>query len=96
MKTIYVLTDTGKVIMRKHKDTFHRERIKLKKLAKKLETNEITYKQIENQYKGWRGSIMRTRKGTKKLMYKNQKQIAAMDKLYNELFILPFIRGERR
>lgn len=96
MKTIYVLTDTGKVIMRKHKDTFHRERIKLKKLAKKLETNEITYKQIENQYKGWRGSIMRTRKGTKKLMYKNQKQIAAMDKLYNELFVLPFIRGERR
>ena len=39
---------------------------------------------------------MRTRKGTKKLMYKNQKQIAAMDKLYNELFVLPFIRGERR
>lgn len=96
LKTIYILTDTGKVIMRKHKDTFHRERIKLKKLEKKLRAGEITYKQIENQYKGWRGTIMRKRKGTNKLMYKNQKQVAAMDKLFNELFILPFIRGERR
>ena len=95
LKTIYILTDTGKVIMRKHKDTFHRERIKLKKLKKKAEAGEITYKSIEEQYRSWRGTIMRKRKGTKKLMYKNQKQIASMDKLYNELFILPFIRGER-
>ena len=95
LKTIYILTDTGKVIMRKHKDTFHRERIKLKKLKKKAEAGEITYKSIEEQYRSWRGTIMRKRKGTKKLMYKNQKQIASMDKLYNELFILPFIRGEK-
>lgn len=95
LKTNYILTDTGKVIMRKHKDTFHRERIKLKKLKKKAEAGEITYKSIEEQYRSWRGTIMRKRKGTKKLMYKNQKQIASMDKLYNELFILPFIRGER-
>lgn len=94
LKVIYILTDTGKVIMRKHKDTFRWERVKLKKLARKLKDGKITYKSVKNQYKGWRGTIMRRRKGTKVLVYKNLRQVRAMDKLYNELFIDPFIRGE--
>lgn len=89
LKTIYILTDTGKVVRRKCKDTFKRERVKLKKFAVKLENKELKYKMIETQYLSWRGTIRR-RKGR---MFKNYKQIMRMDKLYNELFILPFIRG---
>lgn len=89
LKTIHILTETGKVIRRKCKDTFKRERIKLKKFAIKILNHEMTYNMVRMQYLSWRGTIMR-HKGR---MFKNYKQISRMDKLYNELFILPFIRG---
>ena len=95
LKTIYTLTDTGKVIMRKSNGTFKRERVKLKKFAHKLETREFTYPMIQNQYSSWRGTITRKRgkKKNSKPMFKNYRQVARMDKLYNELFIEPFIRS---
>ena len=89
LKTIHILTKTGKVIRRKCKDTFKRERIKLKKFAVKLDNQELTYKMIDTQYRSWRGTIKRN----KGKMFKNHRQIARMDNLYNELFIEPFIRG---
>lgn len=89
LKTIHILTDTGKVIKRKCKDTFKRERIKLKKFANKLSNKELTYKMIDTQYKSWRGTIKRNNGK----MFKNYRQIVRMDELYNELFIEPFIRG---
>lgn len=89
LKTIYILTETGKVVKRKCKDTFKRERIKLKKFATKVLNREMTYNMVKMQYLSWRGTIMR-HKGR---MYKNYKQVSRMDKLYNELFILPFIKG---
>ena len=89
LKTIYILTETGKVVKRKCKDTFKRERIKLKKFATKVLNKEMTYNMVKMQYLSWRGTIMR-HKGR---MYKNYKQVSRMDKLYNELFILPFIKG---
>lgn len=89
LKTIHILTETGKVIRRKCKDTFKRERIKLKKFAIKILNHKMTYNMVRMQYLSWRGTIMR-HKGR---MFKNYKQISRMDKLYNELFILPFIRG---
>lgn len=89
--------------MRKSKDTFKRERIKLKKFAKKLNNGDMTYKMIESQYKSWRGSITQKRKilnnktkkyrKSKKNIYHNKRQLDRMDKLYNELFIEPFIEG---
>lgn len=96
LKTVYTLTDTGKVIMRKCKGTFIRERRKLKKYAAKLDSGEFDYPMIESQYRSWRGTIMRKRgKGkNSKYMFKNYRQVARMDKLYNELFIEPFIRGD--
>ena len=90
LKTIHILTNTGKIIRRKCKDTFKRERIKLKKFALKLLNREMTYKMVELQYMSWRGTICRN----KGRMYKNHKQIARMDKFFNEFFILPFIRGD--
>lgn len=89
LKTIYILTETGKVVKRKCKDTFKRERIKLKKFATKVLNKEMTYNMVKMQYLSWRGTIMR-HNGR---MYKNYKQVSRMDKLYNELFILPFIKG---
>lgn len=89
LKTIHILTETGKVVRRKCKDTFKRERIKLKKFAAKMLNHEMTYDMVKMQYLSWRGTIMR-RKGR---MFKNYKQVSRMDKLYNELFILPFLRG---
>lgn len=89
LKTIYILTETGKVVKRKCKDTFKRERIKLKKFATKVLNKEMTYNMVKMQYLSWRGTIMR-HNGR---MYKNYKQDSRMDKLYNELFILPFIKG---
>ena len=89
LKTIYILTETGKVVKRKCKDTFKRERIKLKKFATKVLNREMTYNMVKMQYLSWRGTIMR-HNGR---MYKNYKQVSRMDKLYNELFILPFIKG---
>ena len=97
LKTWFVLTDTGKVVMRKHKDVFTRERRKLKKLKQKMDNGEIPYKSIEEQYRSWRGTIMRkrrdphTRKKTSKLMYHNIQQVRRMDGLFNEQFIKPFI-----
>ena len=86
LKTIFILTDTGKIIKRKCADTFKRERIKLKKFAYKLDAGDMPYKAIDNQYRSWRGNV--SRKG-----YKNYRQVSRMDKLYNELYIEPFIEG---
>ena len=46
----------------------------------------MPYKAIDNQYRSWRGNV--SRKG-----YKNYRQVSRMDKLYNELYIEPFIEG---
>lgn len=81
LKVIHILTKTGKVIRRRGKEIFQRERVKLKKLADK-----VNYKYIESQYRSWRGTVERKH-------YKNFRQVARVDRLYNELFIKPFIRG---
>lgn len=79
LKTHFVLTDTGKVIKWKSKDTFVRERRKLKKFKTKMINGDIEFKDIENQYRSWRGTV--TRRG-----YKNKRQVLKTDELYNSLF----------
>ena len=81
LKVIHILTKTGKVIRRRCKEIFQRERVKLKKLADK-----VNYKYIESQYRSWRGTVTRKH-------YKNFRQVARVDRLYNDLFIKPFIEG---
>ena len=76
LKTIFILTETGKVIMRKCKDIFKRERKKLWKFAE----SDIPFLQIESQYRSWRGTV--TRKN-----YHNYRQVIRTDKLYTELFV---------
>ena len=74
LKTVFILTESGKIIMYKCNDTFKRERRKLKKFFGK-----IPYEDVESQYKSWRGTV--TRKP-----YKNNRQVKHIDELYNQLY----------
>ena len=80
------LTDTGKVIAKPAQDSFTRERRKLKKLKEKLNNKEITYKEIENHYKSWRGNFKK---------FNCYHRLGDMDEFFNKLFIDDFIKGGR-
>lgn len=82
LKTRYNLTATGKVIKRINKNSVTRERRKLKKFRKMLDEGRITYKEIQEQYNSWRGNLK---------YYSAYNVTKNMDKLFNELFIKPFI-----
>lgn len=84
LKTRYNLTETGKVIKRVNKDSVTRERRKLKKFRKMLDEGKITYPEIEEAYRSWKGNLK---------YYSAHNVIVNMDKLYNELFVKPFIEG---
>lgn len=97
LKIKYTLTDTGKVVRSFTAQTFTRERRKLKKYRRMLDTGELDYKTIEQQYRSWRGHVARKKnKNSKngKPIYSNWKSLQQMDKLYKELFITPFLKGE--
>lgn len=79
------LLENGNVIMKLSRKSLLRERRKLKKLYKKLIDGKIQFQQIEEQYRSWRGNASR---------YKNYKSVCNMDRLYNKLFIEPFVKGE--
>lgn len=72
------VTDTGKVIMRPDHNTIVRERRKLKKFKEKLEDGEMSYKDIEQQYKSWRGHME---------YFNSHETLRNLDALYDELFI---------
>ncbi|MBB5227391.1 Reverse transcriptase (RNA-dependent DNA polymerase) [Treponema ruminis] len=55
----YNITKSGKIIKRPVRKGFVRERRKLKKLAELVNKNRMTIQQIKDQYKSWRGNIIR-------------------------------------
>lgn len=55
----YNLTESGKIIKRPVRKGFVRERRKLKKLSGLVNQNKMTSSQIKDQYKSWRGNIIR-------------------------------------
>ena len=71
------LTSTGRVVMRPCKDTVTRERRKLKKFKVKLENEEMTQTEIQNQYKSWRGGMDK---------YDCHKTLRNLDETYMKLF----------
>ncbi len=71
LKYRYFLTETGKIIERPCKETFIRERRRLKKYKLKKVSDET----IENAYKSWRGNLKRCHYRIKK-----------MDELYKSLY----------
>ncbi len=77
----YSLTETGRVVRRITSKSITRERKRLKAYKRLLDKERLTYKEIENIFKGWMASN-----------YKNMsmKQITNMSQLYYDLFhIIP-------
>lgn len=73
----YSLTETGRIIRRINSKAITRQRKKLKAYKRLLDNNRLTYKEIENIFKGWMASN-----------YKNMsmQQITNMSQLYYDLF----------
>lgn len=59
LKTQYILTDSGKLIRKIPKDVVLRERKKLKKLAFKVISKEMTFDAYVEQYQSWVGDKKR-------------------------------------
>lgn len=77
LQTKYHVTDTGKVVKRLPHDAVVRMRRKLKKLRLKLDTGEMSYPDIEQMYKSWRGNAEK---------YDSYHTLQNIDKLFNELY----------
>ena len=72
----YNITESGKIIKRPARNGFVRERRKLKKLAGLVNKNRMTIQQIKDQYKSWRGNIIR---------YNSHNSVRNLDILYNSI-----------
>lgn len=92
LKTKFVISETGHVTRYYDSERFIREERKLKKYKEMLHSGLIDYKTIENQYKSWRGNIIRKRKNGN-YYYCVKDSLKRTDDLYNTLFIIPFIKG---
>lgn len=77
LKIRYRLTDTGHLVRIPVKKSFVRERRKLKKFKNLLDSGQMTYREIEEQYKSWRGNIKK---------FDCHRTLINMDKLFDELF----------
>lgn len=82
LKIKYCLLDNGVIIKKLHRTSITRERRKVKKYAK----SKLPYAAIEQAYKSWRGNAIN---------YFSRKSVKNIDSLYNNLFITPFLRGEK-
>lgn len=82
LKVKYMLTPTGAVIHRPARSNITRERTRLKKNANMVENGKLSFDEATNAYASWKGNAQK---------YNASRSIENMDKLYNELFINPFI-----
>lgn len=78
LKIKYNLTESGRVIKRLVPKTITRERRKLKKYKKFLEMGKMSYTDILNAYKSWRGNALR---------FHSHRSVENMDRLFHQLFI---------
>jgi hypothetical protein len=87
LKTLYRMTNSGKIIKTPHRDSVIRERKKIKKFHKKFLQGKMKLATILQSINSWKSSIAHT---------KCRKVVRSIEKLYNELFIKPFIEGSER
>lgn len=96
LKKRYTLTPSGRIITRHCRRNITYERRKLRKFRKMLDTGEMEYKTIQQQYMSWRGYLKHTPATSKHYSkrFKNEyKTIKSMDELFNELFIKEIQEG---
>ena len=77
LKIRYFYGEHGAIIKIPCKKTITRERRKLRKLRGRLEAGKITAAEIKEQYKSWRGNIIK---------YKAYKSVRSCDVLYKSLY----------
>ena len=77
LKIKYRLTETGHLVRIPVKSGFVRERRKLKSFKRMLDTGEMTFRDIEEQYKSWKGNLLK---------YDCHRALMNMDKLFADLF----------
>lgn len=87
LKVRYFYGTNGKIIKRPFNDNFVRERRKLKKFKILLNENKITKSEIVDQYKSWRGNLIK---------FNSYIKLKNCDKLYIELFGDKYVYKRRR
>lgn len=83
LKTRFVCTENGKILMLPFRDNITRERHKLKKFRGFLDEGKMDFESIYNSYMSWRGFIsQKTSKRT----------VMSMDKLFIDLFKIELLQ----
>lgn len=78
LKIQYRLTETGHLVRIPVKNTFVREKRKLKSFKRMLDNGQMTFRDIQEQYKSWRGNLLK---------YDCHRTLRSVDALFNDLFI---------
>lgn len=77
LKMKYYITEAGKILAIPCRQTFIRERRKLRKLKKKLNLGKVRFSDISGQYRSWRGNVVNRNA---------QRSVEKTDALYKSLF----------
>lgn len=77
LKIKYKVTKTKHIVKTLSRDSIVRERRKLKKYAKLLKYNKMSYEDIENAYKSWRGNVA---------SFDSYRTLQQMDDVFYKLF----------
>lgn len=85
LKRKYDFTQTGQIIKRPDRNSVIRMRRKLKKFQKKFYEGKMKLNDILQSLNSWKASLIGTR---------CKKVIKSIDKLFDRLFIQPFLSGE--
>lgn len=88
LKTQYFLTSSGAVVKKPDHSAVVRERRKLKKLKRFLNSGEMTLEQITQSYMSWRGALL------KRDAYRS---VCSMDALFFDLYgVMPWKNNKKR
>lgn len=85
LKTRFFITETGRIIKKPCRESITRERRKLKKQARLVESGVLTFEQVRCSYASWRGSMAHR---------DAYRTIQSMDRLFNRLFIEQWKGGQ--
>lgn len=82
LKWRFILTSTGKVVMKMNKHSIRKQRHKLKKLRQLCIDGKITIEDIDNSFQSWKANAQRGQ--TKSIVYKMQKELCEIKKGIDE------------
>ena len=81
------MTDTGHILLIAKKATVTRNKKKLRKLKKKLDSGEMVIKEIENSYASMKGNLKRSN---------CYALLSEIDRYYNKLFIEEWLNDDKQ